>query len=184
MFMTNVRKCMTLELRSSSNTQFNMQDLHLLKSRRITRSFGSTIKSIVFAAICALLLSPAAAASSELDPTGFWKTEKRSGVVEIFRCGNAFCGRVVDAAVLRKNPKQTDVKNPDKSLRSRAVRGLVVLKNFTGESDEWSGGPLYDPDTGDSAPSGRLRLRDANTLEVRGCIARFFCRTQVWSRRR
>lgn len=68
-------------------------------------------------------------------------------------------------------------------MRSRAVRGLVVLKNFTGESGELSGGPLYDPDTGDSAPRGRLRLRDANTLEVRGCIARFLCRTQVWTRR-
>ncbi|MEW4466199.1 DUF2147 domain-containing protein [Parasphingorhabdus sp. JC815] len=141
-------------------------------------------KSYIFAAVCVFLLSPAASANDKLDPTGFWKTEKRNGVVEIFHCSNAFCGRVIDAAVLRKNPKQTDVNNPDPDLRSRAVRGLVVLKNFTGKTGEWSGGPLYDPDTGDSAPRGRLRLRDANTLEVRGCIARFFCRTQIWTRRR
>ncbi len=182
--MTNERKFMTPEIDLSSNLQSGMTNLRSCQSRRKFRSAGSAFQFTAFAAALTFFLSPATAANGELDPTGFWKTEKRNGVVEIFRCGTAFCGRVSDAAILRENPKQTDVNNPDRALRNRMVRGLIVLKNFTGGAGEWTGGPLYDPDTGDSAPTGRLRLRDAKTLEVRGCIARFFCRTQVWTRLR
>lgn len=173
---------MISEIRLPLNNRPKMRRLSFIATGAATRSRCSIIVFAVFAAVSALLLNPATAASGKLDPTGFWKTTKRDGVVEIFRCGSAYCGRVADAAILRKNSKQTDVNNPDPALRSRAIRGLIVLKNFTGGSGEWSGGPLYDPDTGDSAPRGRLRLRDAQTLEVRGCIALFLCRTQVWKR--
>ncbi|QTD57487.1 DUF2147 domain-containing protein [Parasphingorhabdus cellanae] len=140
------------------------------------------MKLLAAVTFAAALYAPAIAGDT-LDPKGFWKTEKKGGVVEIFPCDQALCGRIADAAILRKNPRQTDSNNPDPALRNRPVRGLIVLKNFTGGAGEWSGGPLYDPDTGDRASRGRLRLRDANTLEVRGCIARFLCQTQVWTRR-
>ena|SRR5690554_2042832 len=172
---------MTHDVCSSSNINSGMRNFRLHDAR--TSSFsGLSVKRIILALTCAILLCPAASASGVSDPTGFWNTGKKGGVVEIFRCGTALCGRVADAAILRKNPKQADINNPDPALRSRAVRGLLVLKNFNGKSGEWTGGPLYDPDTGDSAPRGRLRLREANTLEVRGCILSFLCRTQVWTR--
>lgn len=114
--------------------------------------------------------------------TGLWSTGSQGGRVEIYRCGAALCGKVADAAPLRANPDQRDVKNSDKSLRDRRLKGLVVLHGFTGGPGEWKGGPLYDPETGEGVPKGTLTLRADGKLEVKGCKAAIFCRTKVWTR--
>ena len=113
---------------------------------------------------------------------GLWRTDEEHGAVEIYRCASAVCGRIADGAALRAAPDQRDIHNPDPALRERRVKGLVVLENFTGGPRKWSGGPLYDPKTGDGVKRGRLILEDADTLKVQGCIAAFLCRTQVWVR--
>lgn len=114
--------------------------------------------------------------------TGLWSTGSQGGSVELYRCGAAICGKVADAAPLRANPNQRDVKNPDKALRERRLKGLVVLNGFAGGPSEWKGGPLYDPETGEGAPKGTLTLRADGKLEVKGCKAAIFCRTKVWTR--
>ncbi|WP_307366360.1 DUF2147 domain-containing protein [Brevundimonas sp. SORGH_AS_0993] len=125
-------------------------------------------------------VDPAAAQESPL--LGRWRTAVQGGVVEIHRCGAALCGRVVDAARLRRNPDQTDVRNPDPALRSRPLRGLRVLDDFTGGPTTWSGGSLYDPASGQRAGRGSLTLVEGGRLSVRGCIAPLMCRTQTWTR--
>lgn len=133
----------------------------------------------------ALLCIPSSLpAAGEEAIIGRWNTQKQGGVVEIHRCGQALCGRVVDGAPLRTNPDQRDIRNPDKALRDRRVMHLRVLHGFTGGPREWKGGPLYDPETGDGAKSGKLTLVDANTLKVKGCLMAFLCRTQTWTRAR
>lgn len=140
----------------------------------------------------ALALVPASTAAAPSVPQvavdqsliGRWHTERRSGIVEIHACGEALCGRVVDGAPLRANRDQRDVRNPDPALRNRRVMGLRVLSGFSGGPAKWKGGPLYDPETGNRAPSGTLTLVDADTLKVQGCIAMFLCRTQTWRRAR
>lgn len=124
--------------------------------------------------------TPAAAQVAAIE--GRWRTPAEGGIVEIQRCGGALCGRLIDAAPLRRNPDQKDVRNRDASLRNRPLRGLAVLRNFTGGPTVWRGGPLYDPDSGQGAESGTLTLVDENSLAVRGCVARVFCRTQTWRR--
>ncbi|PQM26622.1 DUF2147 domain-containing protein [Sphingopyxis lindanitolerans] len=116
--------------------------------------------------------------------TGLWSTGSQGGRVELYRCGAAVCGKVDDAAPLRANSDQRDVKNPDASLRNRRLMGLVVLQGFKGGPREWKGGPLYDPETGDGAATGTLTLRPDGKLEVKGCKAKIFCRTKVWTRAR
>ena len=103
------------------------------------------------------------------------------GRVEIYRCGKALCGKVVDAKRLRANPDLRDVRNSDPELRQRKLKGLVVLNGFTGGPTEWKGGPVYDPETGDGAAKGQLKLLPNGKLELKGCIA-FFCRTKIWTR--
>ena len=134
--------------------------------------------------LAALLVPGALPAAGEEAVIGRWNTQKQGGIVEIHRCGQALCGRVVDGAPLRANPDQRDVNNPDEALRGRKVMGARVLSGFTGGPREWKGGPLYDPETGDGAKKGSLMLADANTLKVKGCIASFLCRTQTWTRAR
>ena len=127
-----------------------------------------------------MVVGPASAQDSPL--LGRWRTAAQGGVVEIHRCGAALCGRIVDAAPLRRNPDQTDVRNHDPTLRTRPLRGLRVLDGFTGGPTTWTGGPLYDPDSGQRAGRGSLTLVERDRLSVRGCIAPLLCRTQTWTR--
>ncbi len=115
---------------------------------------------------------------------GRWRTTAQNGVVEIERCGAALCGRLVDAAALRADPDQRDVRNRRSALRDRPIKGLVVLQDFSGGPQTWSGGPLYDPESGQSAATGRLTLAEPDRLTVQACIAPLFCRTQTWTRLR
>lgn len=127
-----------------------------------------------------MVVGPASAQDSPL--LGRWRTAAQGGVVEIHRCGAALCGRIVDAAPLRRNPDQTDVRNSDPAQRMRPLRGLRVLDGFTGGPTTWTGGPLYDPDSGQRAGRGSLTLVERDRLSVRGCIAPLLCRTQTWTR--
>jgi uncharacterized protein (DUF2147 family) len=120
---------------------------------------------------------------SARDLTGIWATGTEGGRVQIYRCGAALCGKVVDAARLRTNPDLTDQRNSDPKLRNRRLRGLVVLEGFTGGPAEWQGGPVYDPETGSGARKGYLKLLPDGKLELKGCVA-FFCRTKIWTRPR
>jgi uncharacterized protein (DUF2147 family) len=128
-----------------------------------------------------LMAAPAAHADNMPDITGLWATGSAGGKVEIYRCDDALCGRLVDADALQENPDQRDVRNSDRSLRDRPLDGLIVLQDFSGGPREWEGGPVYDPQSGDGARNGELRLREDGRLEVKGCVA-FFCRTRVWTR--
>lgn len=137
----------------------------------------SMIRILAIVAGLTALASPATAR----DLTGIWATGTEGGRVQIYRCGEALCGRVVDAARLRANPDLTDLRNSDTALRTRKLRGLVVLQGFIGGPVEWQGGPVYDPETGSGARKGYLKLLPDGKLELKGCVA-FFCRTKIWTR--
>ena len=128
----------------------------------------------------ATLLSVAAGLAS---PIGVWSTGSGAdaGRVEIAPCGTALCGRVIDAARLGVDPDQRDVRNHDLALRARPIRGLTVLKDFTGGPPVWSGGEAYDPKTGDDSKNVQLRLTSPDRLAIKGCVA-IFCRTEVWTK--
>lgn len=113
---------------------------------------------------------------------GIWATGSEGGRVQIYACGAALCGKIVDATRIRANPDQRDERNPDPKLRDRRLKGLVVLHGFAGGPREWKGGPVYDPESGDGAAKGFLTLRADGKLEVKGCKAAIFCRTKIWTR--
>lgn len=141
------------------------------------------MRQLTALAALAMAATPAVALAAP-GITGVWATGSEGGKVEIYRCGSALCGKIVDASRLRTNPDLRDVRNPDSSLRERRLKGLVVLRNFRGGPSEWKGGPVYDPESGDGAATGYLTLRSDGKLEVKGCKAAIFCRTKVWSRAR
>jgi uncharacterized protein (DUF2147 family) len=112
---------------------------------------------------------------------GLWVTEKDKGRVLIEPCGNAICGRVVDGNQLRTNPDQRDVHNSDPQKRDRRVKDLMILEGYNGGPEEWRGGSVYDPQTGDESHRSTLTLVSPDTLEIEGC--RFlFCRSEIWTR--
>ncbi len=72
------------------------------------------------------LFSPAFAA----DPSGLWLTEDGEAKVQIYNCGQAFCGRIT----WLKDPNDPGTRQPkldkfnnDASKRSRPVLGLNII---------------------------------------------------------
>jgi uncharacterized protein (DUF2147 family) len=148
-----------------------------LHKYRVTAGIEILAAAIAVVAFAAAA-SPSAAAS---DIFGLWATEHNNGRVAIVRCGNAICGKVVDGKVLRVNPDQRDVFNPDKRKRSRPIKGLMVLEGYRGGPVEWNGGHVYDPQTGLGSTDSRLHLTSPDTLLVEGCQW-VLCRSQTWRR--
>ncbi|KTE43592.1 MULTISPECIES: DUF2147 domain-containing protein [unclassified Sphingopyxis] len=137
------------------------------------------MKRILVSLAAVALAVPAGASATDI--MGVWATGSEGGRVEIYRCGKALCGKIVDAKRLRANPDLRDVRNSDPKLRQRKLKGLVVLQGFSGGPREWKGGPVYDPESGDGAGRGQLKLLANGTLELKGCVA-VFCRTKIWTR--
>lgn len=133
------------------------------------------------AAFAALSVLSIAGAASAADVTGLWATSSDNGKVQISRCGEGICGKLVDADQIRANPNQTDHYNKNKSLRSRKVKGLVLFQNYAGGPAEWKGGQIYDPKTGDTGANGKIKLISDDVLQVKGCLGPI-CRTQTWKR--
>jgi uncharacterized protein (DUF2147 family) len=74
-----------------------------------------------------------------------------------------------------------DVKNKDEKLRSRNLRDLMMLYDFTYHDNAWDGGQIYDPYSGKTY-SCSLKLKD-DKLNIRGYIGvSLFGRTSVWER--
>lgn len=145
---------------------------------------GTGAAGLVVAAVMAAVATGASDSRRD-DPSieGLWRTPA-GGQVEIAPCGEAYCGRLVDAPALEDEPDLRDVNNRDPERRSRPLRGVEILEGFEGGPDTWTGGPLYDPESGREAGRGRLTLEGPDRLSVRGCIGPLLCRTQTWTRER
>ena len=116
---------------------------------------------------------------------GQWQTEEQKATVEIYQCDNAYCGKIV-ALKEPNNPDgspKLDLNNPNKSLRSRPVVGTNILTGLQYEgNNEWEDGQIYDPESGKTY-SCLMRLKDPNTLEVRGFVGiSLVGRSQTWTR--
>ncbi len=128
------------------------------------------------AAILALaLVSLSAFATTGAGPQGDWLTENGHGVVQIARCGDALCGRIVgiDRAPAESIP--TDVNGQPQC-------GLTII---SGEKPDDPGtwlGKITDPRDGSSYqaklsvdPRGELRMRVFIGIPALGA-------TEVWHR--
>ena len=140
-------------------------------------------------AIAALLLTLAATPAEDpaveaKDILGTWLTADGKAHIEIFECGDLYCGKIVWLSEPNENglPKR-DKENPDESLRDRPILGLVLMRDFSYDGDgTWSGGKVYDPESGDEY-QGKLTLKGAKTLDLRGYVLLpLFGRTEQWTK--
>lgn len=109
---------------------------------------------------------------------GLWKTDGGDSQLELFRCGEKICGKIVWLKVpkyidSRDGPVgmiKVDRKNPNPALRNRPILGLQVMKGLTAKGDNrWEKGTCYDPETGKSYKC-KMRLASPARLELRGYI--------------
>ena len=110
---------------------------------------------------------------------GKWVTADGDAVIEFYKCGEKYCGRIVWA----KEPEKKDIHNPDPSLRNRPLLGATILMGFRfNGKNEWKGGRIYDPDNGKKYKC-KLSMKSKDRLRVRGYILwSLFGKTTVWKR--
>jgi uncharacterized protein (DUF2147 family) len=158
-----------------SNTEFVSEPAAV----RRARTLGVAVAAL-FA--CTMAGAPGARADA---PEGRWLTEAKDGVVEVYRCGDALCGRLAwfRMGSLHDNPQALDIHNPTPTLRNRPLCGLVILSGFRPEgTDHWTGGSAYDPDSGNTY-SGEMTLKPNGLLSLRGYIGiTLFGRSEDWTR--
>ena len=137
----------------------------------------------ILAITCALLLTSFVFTSAD-DILGTWSGTDGKGNVQIYKQDGKYFGRIVwlkEPNDANGKPK-TDAKNPDDKLKSRPLIGAIVLRDFIYDKGEWNSGRIYDPQNGKDYKC-YLKLKDANTLLVRGYIGiSLIGRTETWTR--
>lgn len=151
------------------------------------------MKEIISALFISLfLMGSSGFAAGADDILGLWNTQENKSKIEIFKCGNRYCGRIAelkepnypadDEKGMAGKPK-VDRKNPDPDLRTHPLLGLQIMEGFSfSGSNSWEGGRIYDPDNGKTYKC-TVTLSAPNRLEVRGFIGfTFLGRTSIWTR--
>src|SRR3954462_13844046 len=82
---------------------------------------------------------------------GLWLVSDKKGVIEIYPCGPALCGRIVwmDEPLRPDGSIKRDDHNSDAALRARTICGLPIMTGFKQTAaNEWEDGRIYDPTDG------------------------------------
>lgn len=139
------------------------------------------MRRILISAILALM--PLAVAFGQ-DVVGKWKLEDGSAIVEVYKSGDAYNGKIV----WLENPTESDgspavdSNNPDPALRSRQIIGLNMLSGLKDTGKDYSGGKIYDPGNGKTYNCS-MKV-EGDVLKVRGSLDKrgLVGRTMDWFR--
>ena len=122
--------------------------------------------------LIASLLLAAPAAAQELD--GHWTNDKRSMVVQVERCGAAYCGKVIQA---------TD-KAKEKARKGGTANliGTQILTGLTPLGDGRFRGRAFVPRRNLHA-TATVRQLSNDEMQVQGCVLRgLLCGRERWTR--
>jgi uncharacterized protein (DUF2147 family) len=128
--------------------------------------------------VLVILASPCAVLGAEADAiVGIWNTADNDAKIEIFQCGDTYCGRIFyleeptypagDKGGMAGLPK-VDRYNPNPELRQRPLVSLTFLEGFRFLGDNtWDSGRIYNPEDG-KIYKARISLADRNHVLLRG----------------
>lgn len=148
----------------------------------ITRAFLAVSLLFVLGGVAPLFAQEDSTASNAV--LGEWLTAEGTSKIQIYRCGEEFCGKISWLKEPERDGKpRVDDKNPEERLRTQLLMGMEILKGFTFDGeDTWKGGKIYDPKSGNTY-SAKMTLANPKTLELRGYILMpLFGRTETWTR--
>lgn len=159
--------------------------LRFLKNQKISTVMLKITKTFSFVLIFFFFINLKVSAQSSDAVMGVWKNGEGTGMVQIYKKGDKYFGKLVWLKVPNDSDgkPRTDINNPEPKLHSRPLKGLENLREFVYKGEnKWEDGNIYDPKTGNDY-SCEMKLVDENTLEVRGYIGvSLFGRTDVWKR--
>ena len=101
---------------------------------------------------------------------GIWFTDDKTSKIQIYKSESQYFGKIIWMAS----------KESKEELKVKPKVGYQIFKKFTFEGKNvWSGGQVSDPRSGMTV-SGKMTLKDNNTLNVRGYVgAPMFGKTVV-----
>jgi uncharacterized protein (DUF2147 family) len=139
--------------------------------------------------IFSLLVAPLFSLAQEAEAdrlVGVWEPSNGKARVKIEKIGTKYYGKIVwlkEPNDPNTGQPKVDKNNPDESLRTVPLKGYRMLKDFLYKGKyEWAEGSIYDPENG-STYKCVIKLKDNNTLDIRGYIGvEALGRTDVWKR--
>ena len=140
------------------------------------------MKKIVLTVIGVMLAATAAFAQ---DVIGKWKLDDGTAIVEVYKSGDAFNGKIVwlEKPTDEDGAPAKDKNNPDPALRKRELIGLNMLSGLKKTAEnEYSGGKIYDPGNGKTYNCS-MKV-EGKVLKVRGSLDKkgLIGRTMDWFR--
>lgn len=101
---------------------------------------------------------------------GIWFTDDKTSKIQIYKSESQYFGKIIWMAS----------KESKEELKVKPKVGYQIFRKFTFEGKNvWSGGQVSDPRSGMTV-SGKMTLKDKNTLNVRGYVgAPMFGKTVV-----
>lgn len=135
-------------------------------------------------AFSAFIMKPANSEGDKI--VGVWEPGHGKAKVKIEKIADKYYGKIVwllEPIDPDTNKPKVDKNNPDESMRNVPLKGYRILKDFVYKGNgEWAEGTIYDPENG-STYSCEIKMKDDNTLDIRGYIGvRTFGRTDTWKR--
>lgn len=107
-------------------------------------------------------------------------TKEKKSVVEIYAHNGVYEGKIVETFIEDKDAICNTCKG---SKKGKPLIGLVIIEDLKNYEDEYGGGTIMDPESGDTYKCS-LELIDNNKLKMRGYLGiSLFGRTQYWIRK-
>jgi uncharacterized protein (DUF2147 family) len=120
--------------------------------------------------VISMIIMLASISTYAQDVVGKWKLEDGTAIVEVYKQGDVFNGKIV----WLQNPTEPDgtpakdENNPDAKLRSRQLLGLNMLSGLKKDGGEYTGGNIYDPGNGKTYNCS-MKV-EGDVLKVRGSL--------------
>jgi uncharacterized protein (DUF2147 family) len=114
---------------------------------------------------------------------GKWKTiddetKQAKSIVEIYKKGDQYYGKVSQLLIKPENPNCVDCKGDRKN---KPILGMEIIRGLKKDGDEFTGGTITDPKTGKTYKCTITRKGDI--LNVRGYLGlSFIGRSQTWQK--
>lgn len=131
-----------------------------------------------------------AAAADPLSPVGIWttvddSTGKPKSLIRIAERNGELYGSIVkliDPPGGNANPVCDKCSG---SLQNKPVVGMTIMRGLRRDGDEWNGGTILDPESGNTYKVYLEVLEGGKKLKVRGYVGiSLLGRTQYWRRAR
>jgi uncharacterized protein (DUF2147 family) len=144
------------------------------------------MKVLRIASVCVLLAATGqlTAQTNARSIIGAWESEEKDVRMEYFNEGDHYNARLLwgkNVVEADGTTSKKDDKNPDDSLRSRNIIGIVSLAGLKWNGKEYTGGTFYDPRSGKTY-NCKVWI-DGDKLHLRGYLGfSLIGRTVLWHR--